>query len=532
MTRRHFSKREQFLSAATAGVAAVAALGVRDFLQSKHSILRNYPVIGHARYALEAMRPEIQQYFIERDDDGKPFDRNTRTMIYRRAKGISADDAYGTERNVTAAGYDHILHSVSPLEPMQSPPRVRLGGPDCKKPYDIAILNISSMSFGSLSGNAILAMNHGAKHGGFAQETGEGGLSKYHLEYGADVIWEFGSGYFGCRTKEGHFDPDIFPEKARRPEIKGVAVKLSQGAKPGIGGVLPASKITQEIAQARGVPLGQDCVSPAAHSAFSTPVELMQFVARLRDLSGGKPVGLKLCVGHRREVLAMCKAMRETGISPDWIMVDGSEGGTGAAPLEFEDHVGTPLTEGLVVVHNALVGAGLRDRVAIGCAGKISGGNDIVRRIALGADFCSSARAMMMATGCIQAQRCNTNTCPSGVATQDPRRSRAVVVSDKGPRVMRYQQATVQSAMRLLASMGLSSFDDLGPEHVLRRLDPARVVTYADLYAWLEEGELLTGAHDDSWAQDWNDCDAYHFRGAHPSSQPHRHHHDRTILAP
>lgn len=512
------------LAATAIGTAAVAALGARDLLQRKHSILRIYPVIGRARWAFEAIRPEIQQYFIERDTDGRPFDRSTRTMIYQRAKGLSADDAYGTENDITGAGYDHILHASSPLEPMRTPPRVRLGGPDCTQPYDTAMLNVSSMSFGSLSANAVMAMNYGAKHGGFAQETGEGGLSKYHLRYGADIIWEFGSGYFGCRTSDGRFNPDEFSEKAATPEVKGILIKLSQGAKPGVGGVLPAAKITPEIAEARDVPLGKDCVSPAAHSAFSSPVEMMHFVARLRELSGGKPVGIKLCVGERSEVLSMCKGMLETGITPDWISVDGAEGGTGAAPLEFEDHVGTPLSDALVIVHNALVGTGLRESVALGCSGKIAGGNDIIRKIALGADFCNAARPMMMATGCIQAQRCNTNTCPSGVATQDPRRSRAVVVEDKGPRVMRYQQATVRSAMELLASMGLESFDDLGPHHVLRRIDPARVLTYEDLYTWLDEGELLHGTEHTAWARDWDIADAHRFQGARPSLQRHRKH--------
>ncbi|ANS78133.1 Ferredoxin-dependent glutamate synthase [Serinicoccus hydrothermalis] len=501
--------------------AAVAALAARDLLQRKHSILRNYPVIGHARYALEAIRPEIQQYFIERNYDGRPFDRDTRTMIYQRAKGLTSEEAFGTERDIMQAGYDHLLHTANPLEPMSDPPRVRLGGPDCTRPYDIALLNVSSMSFGALSGNAIMAMNYGARHGGFAQETGEGGLSKYHLAHGADIIWEFGSGYFGCRTEDGGFDADTFAEKAAKPEVKGILIKLSQGAKPGIGGVLPGSKVTAEIASARDVPEREDCVSPAAHSAFSTPIELMQFVRRLRELSDGKPIGFKMCVGDRVEVLAMCKAMIQTGITPDWITVDGAEGGTGAAPLEFVDHVGTPLTEGLVVVHNALVGTGLRDKVRIGCAGKISGGNDIVRRIALGADFCNSARAMMMATGCIQAQTCNTNTCPVGVATQDPRRARAVVVSDKGPRVQRYQEATVKSAMRLLASMGLKSFSDLGPQHVVRRIDPARSMTYEELFTWLEEGELLEGSEDEIWARDFERADPEHFRS--PTHRPHRH---------
>lgn len=511
--------------AATAiGTAAVAALGVRDLLQRRHSILRIYPVVGHARWAAEAIRPEIQQYFIESNTDGRPFDRDARTMIYRRAKGLGSDDAYGTQNDITSAGYDHILHASSPLEPMTTPPRVRLGGPDCTHPYDTSMLNISSMSFGSLSANAVMAMNYGAKEGGFAQETGEGGLSKYHLTYGADIIWEFGSGYFGCRTPEGRFDPDEYARKANKPEVKGTLIKLSQGAKPGVGGVLPAAKITPEIAAARDVAQGEDCVSPAAHTAFSTPVEMMHFIARLRELSGGKPVGFKLCVGDRAEVLSMCKAMLETGITPDWISVDGAEGGTGAAPLELEDHVGTPLSDGLVVIQNALVGTGLRERIAIGCSGKIAGGNDIIRRVALGADFCNAARPMMMATGCIQAQRCNTNTCPSGVATQDPRRSRAVVVEDKGPRVMRFQQETVRSALQLLASMGLQSFDDLGPDHVLRRIDPARVVTYGELYTWLDEGELLSGTSDSVWARDWEIADAHRFLGARPSHQRHRTH--------
>lgn len=525
MSSPRTSRSRSKITVGAIGAAAVAALGARDLLQRKHSILRIYPIVGRARWAFEAIRPEIQQYFIERDTDGRPFDRDTRTMIYQRAKGLSAEDSYGTENDITSAGYDHILHATSPLEPMSTPPRVRLGGPDCTQPYDTAMLNISSMSFGALSGNAVMAMNYGAKHGGFAQETGEGGLSKYHLTYGADIIWEFGSGYFGCRTSDGDFDPEEFSEKASRTEVKGILVKLSQGAKPGIGGVLPASKITPEIAAARDVPQGQDCVSPAAHSAFTDPVQMMDFVARLRELSGGKPIGLKLCVGDRSEFLSMCKAMLKTGITPDWIAVDGAEGGTGAAPLEFEDHVGTPLNEGLVIVHNALVGTGLRDKVALGCSGKIAGGNDMIRKIALGADFCNAARPMMMATGCIQAQRCNTNTCPSGVATQDPRRSRAVVVEDKGPRVTRYQQATVRSAMELLASMGLESFADLGPHHVLRRIDPARVMTYEDLYIWLEDGELLRGTEHPDWARDWDIADAQRFHGARPSRRRRGTHH-------
>ncbi len=508
-------------TAAVTALGGVAAVAVWDLVQRKHALLRNYPVIGHARYALEAIRPEIQQYFIERDYDGRPFDRDTRSMIYQRAKGLGSEKAFGTERDISQAGYEHLLHSVAPVERMSEPPRVRLGGPDCAQPFATAILNVSSMSFGALSANAVRAMNLGAATGHFTQETGEGGLTKYHLEHGADIIWEIGSGYFGCRTHHGHFDPDQFADKAATPEVKGILVKLSQGAKPGIGGVLPGPKVTEEIAAARGVPQGEDCISPAAHSAFSTPVELMEFVARLRHLSSGKPIGLKFCVGSPTEVLSMCKAMLETGISPDWITVDGAEGGTGAAPLEYEDHVGTPLTEGLVIVQNALVGAGLRDRMALGASGKVTGGSDIIRRAAAGADFTNAARAMMMATGCIQSLECNKNTCPVGVATQNPRRQRALVVSDKGPRVAAYQKATVESATKILASMGLRSFDELGPQHVIRRIDPSRVMSYEDLYDWLEDGELVNGTAHEVWARHWSRADASSFS---VSTARHRHH--------
>jgi glutamate synthase domain-containing protein 2 len=342
-------------------VAAIAAVGIYDLVQRKHSVLRNYPVLGHMRFLLEALRPEMQQYFVERNFDGRPFDRDVRSLIYERAKGTAAESAFGTERDIDQVGYEYLVHSATPADPPDEPFRVRIGGPDCARPYDMALLNVSAMSFGALSANALRALNNGARKGRFAHDTGEGGLTPYHLG-GADVVWEIGSGYFGARTKDGAFDPDQFADKAAHDLVKCISIKLSQGAKPGIGGVLPAAKVSEEIAGYRGVPVGQKCVSPAAHSAFHTPRELIMFVARLRELAGRKPVGFKLCVGSRVDVLATCKAMLAEGVTPDFIIVDGAEGGTAAAPLEYEDNVGLPLTDGLMIVHNALVGTGLRDR--------------------------------------------------------------------------------------------------------------------------------------------------------------------------
>ena len=484
---------------------AVALVGVYDLAQRRHSILRNYPILGHARFALEAIRPELQQYFIERNYDGRPFDRDTRTSIYERAKGIKDEQAYGTERDVREPGYEWLLQSIHSFDPPEELPRVTVGGPDCSQPYEMALLNVSAMSFGALSGEALTALNQGAAKGGFAHDTGEGGLTKYHLN-GGDVVWEIGTGYFGARTKDGGFDHKQFREKASHEAVKCVSLKLSQGAKPGIGGVLPGAKVTKEIADARSVPQGQTCVSPPGHKVFSTPRELIRFIAEMRELAGGKPTGFKLCIGARHELLAICKAMIEEGTAPDFITVDGSEGGTGAAPGEYEDHMGTPLTEGLMMLHNALVGCGLRDRVRIGCSGKIATGSDIVKRLAMGADYTNAARAMMMAVGCLQSQRCHTNECPVGVATQDPKRSRALDVPDKTERVYRYQHAVVAEATRLIASMGLHSPGEVGPHHLVRRVDHVTSRSYAELYDWLEPGQLL---HEppESWQADWARAD-------------------------
>jgi glutamate synthase domain-containing protein 2 len=485
-------------------------LGVHDIVQRKHSILRNFPVVGHMRFLLEDIRPELQQYFIERNYDGRPYDRDTRTVIYERAKGIHGEQAFGTERDVNEVGYEYIVHSTAPLEPPDEQPRVRIGGPDCTQPYDMALLNVSAMSFGALSANALRALNAGAKAGGFAHDTGEGGLTKYHLEGGGDLIWEVGSGYFGTRTKDGDFDPNMFADKSSNPQVKCVSLKLSQGAKPGIGGVLPAAKVSKEIADARGVPQGEKCVSPAAHKVFHTPRELVLFIAHMRELAGGKPTGFKMCVGSRSELLAICKAMVAENITPDFIVVDGSEGGTGAAPLEFEDHVGVPLTDGLIMMHNALVGTGLRDRIKLGASGKVSTGIDVVKRIAQGADYTNAARAMMMAVGCIQAQMCHTNKCPVGVATQDPKRARALDVPDKTQRVTRFQQATVAQAQQLIASMGLTGPHELTPSMLHRRIDHTTTKTYNDLYDWLAPHELLSDPPED-WAVDWKAADPDRF---------------------
>ncbi|MFF4652194.1 FMN-binding glutamate synthase family protein [Streptomyces sp. NPDC001380] len=495
---------------AAAPLTLLGLLGARDLVQRRHAVLRNYPVIGHARFLLERIRPEIQQYFVERNFDGRPFDRDVRSIVYERAKGTDAEQPYGTERDVNQPGYEFLIPSMAPRPVPRTPPRVRIGGPDCSRPYDMALLNVSAMSFGSLSSNAILALNGGAAAGGFAHDTGEGGLSEYHLRPGGDLVWEIGTGYFGCRTRDGDFDPAEFADKAAHDHVKCVSLKLSQGAKPGIGGVLPGAKVNAEIARVRDVPEGRTVVSPPYHRVFSTPRELVRFIARMRELSGGKPTGFTLCPGSRRQFLAVCKAMPEEGTAPDFVIVDGAEGGTGAAPLEFADHVGAPLTEGLLTVHNALVGAGLRDRVRIGASGKVATGADLVKRLVQGADCANAARAMMFAVGCIQAQRCHTNTCPTGVTTQDPRRARALDVGDKTERVRRLQEATVAGALQIMASMGVADPSQLRPRMLHRRIDPFTERSYEELWTWLAPGQLLAEPPE-SWAADWHAADPDRF---------------------
>jgi len=502
-------------------VGAVVTLGLYDMVQTRHAVRRNYPVLGKLRYIFESVRPELQQYFVESNSSGRPFSREMRSLAYRRAKNVIDTHPFGTERDLYETGYEWFNPSLVAKVPSSDPPRVRIGGEDCKQPYDAALLNISAMSYGSLSKNATRALNRGAKLGGFAQNTGEGGLSPYHLE-GGDLIWQVGTGYFGCRDARGDFSPDDFARRASLESVKMIEIKLSQGAKPGHGGMLPASKVTEEVAEIRSVPLGQDVLSPPTHSAFTTPIELCRFIGELRQLSGGKPIGFKLCVGKRREFLALCKAMLETGVRPDFITVDGGEGGTGAAPLEFSNVLGSPLREGLIFVHNALTGIGVRESVRVIASGRIISGFDMAHKIAIGADLCYSARAMMFALGCIQAQKCNTNDCPTGVATQDKSLSRGLVVSDKGPRVWNLQRNTVQAFSELIGATGLEHPSQLRPWHVHRRIGPTQVKHYGDIYEYLAPGSLLQEPLPESFARAWNSASAHSFDSTADTPQPAR----------
>lgn len=476
--------------------ATLSAVGAVDMTQTRHAVLRNYPIAGHFRYLFEAVRPELRQYFFESNQDGRPFSRERRSMVYDRAKDIEGVLAFGTERDVYDRSHGWVNHSVCPQPHHPDDLRVLIGGPDCKQPYSASLFNISAMSFGSLSANAILALNKGAKAGNFYHDTGEGSVSRYHRQGGGDLVWELGSGYFGCRTDNGTFDAEKFKKQAADPQIKMIEIKMSQGAKPGHGGVLPGSKVTEEIAEARGIPLGKECISPACHSAFSTPLELLDFIRQLRDLSGGKPVGFKLCIGHRWEFMAIVKAMLETGIKPDFIVVDGAEGGTGAAPVEFANHLGTPLRQGLLFVHNCLIGAGLREDIKIGASGKLISAFDIAGTMALGADWVNSARGFMFAVGCIQSQSCHTNKCPTGVATQDQKRQKALHVPSKAERVANFHRNTMKSLVEFTAASGLSQPCDFKPEHFFLRAGQREIMPASAALTWLKPGALLDETHD------------------------------------
>lgn len=507
---------------------ALFVVGCLDYRQTHHAVLRNYPVTGHLRFMLEYIRPEIRQYFLESDEENLPFSRNQRAMVYSRAKRQNDKRGFGTIKPVYEQGSEWIVHSAVPRHVDPKDCRVQIGGPQCLQPYSASVFNISAMSFGSLSPNAIRALNRGAHMGGFAHDTGEGSISAYHREHGGDLIWEIGSGYFGCRNSAGRFDPDKFAEQVQSPQVKMVEIKLSQGAKPGHGGVLPAAKVTSEIAATRGVPLGQDCVSPARHSEFSTPLELVDFIRRLRELSGGKPVGFKLCIGQPWEWFGIVKAMLQADVWPDFIVVDGSEGGTGAAPVEFSDHMGMPMREGLRLVHNTLVGVGKREQVRIGVSGKIISAFDIARAIALGADWCNSARGFMFALGCIQSRSCHTDHCPTGVATQDPDRQRALVVPDKATRVKNFHELTVEALAELTGAAGLAHPNQIAPDYLMVRDAQGRAVSLASQLPTLEAGALLDDAKlaalPEPFRSEWAAADAAHFerrarpRGDKPAS--------------
>ena len=483
--------------------AALTALGFHDLVQQNHSVLRNYPISAHLRFLLEQIRPEMRQYFFESEKDGMPFSRDTRAVIYQRAKMVLDKRPFGTQEDVYREGYEWMHHSMAARPRGDGTFRITIGGPDCTKPYSASVFNISAMSFGALSPNAVRALNAGARKGGFAQDTGEGGVSPYHRENGGDLIWEIGSGYFGCRNPDGSFNPQEFARVAADEQIKMVELKMSQGAKPGHGGVLPAAKVSEEISKIRGVPMGQDCISPASHRAFSTPLGMMAFIGEMRRLSGGKPAGFKLCVGHPWEFLAICKAMRESGIYPDFIVVDGKEGGTGAAPLEFMDHLGMPMREGVNFVHNALVGINARDRIRIGAAGKIATAFDVARAMSIGADWCNSARGFMFALGCIQSLSCHTDHCPTGVTSQDPARYRALVVPHKAERVYNYHRATLMELAELLAAAGLDHPQEIRPLHFSQRISTTDVASFTRLYPELRPGELLEGTNDRRFREAW-----------------------------
>jgi glutamate synthase domain-containing protein 2 len=482
---------------------ALTLVGIRDMFQKRHAVLRNYPISAHLRFFFESIRPEMRQYFFESEKDGTPFSRDARALVYQRAKIDLDKRPFGTQFNVYQEGYEWVSHSMVPKPIATEKFRITVGGPDCTKPYSASVFNISAMSFGSLSANAIRALNGGAKKGNFAHDTGEGGVSPYHREVGGDLIWEIGSGYFSCRTRDAMFDPEKFTRIANEDQVKMIEIKISQGAKPGHGGVLPAAKVTKEIAEIRGIELGEDCISPPKHSAFSTPIEMMQFIAKLRELSNGKPIGFKLCVGHPWEFLSICKAMLETKIHPDFIVVDGKEGGTGAAPLEFMDHLGMPMREGVNFVHNALVGIGVRDRIRIGTSGKIATAFDMARAMSLGADWCNSARGFMFSLGCIQSLSCHTDKCPTGVATQDKVRGRALYVPDKTERVYNFHHYTLHALAELTAAAGFSHPNEMRPIHFSRRVSNSEVMSFERLYPSLRAGELLEGTSDPRYKDAW-----------------------------
>lgn len=490
--------------------AGFAALGVWDMAQTRSTLRRNYPILAHFRYGLESIGPEMRQYFIESDTAEVPYSRQQRALIYQRAKSVNDTRPFGTQQDVYGSEYEWINHSMMPTEIPSEDFRIRIGAQSAQ-PYDASVFNISAMSFGSLSANAIRALNDGARRGGFYHDTGEGSISPYHREHGGDLVWEIGSGYFGCRDDDGGFSEEHFAANARDPQVKMIELKLSQGAKPGHGGVLPAAKVSAEIAATRGVRQGVECVSPARHSAFSTPIGLLQFIARMRELSGGKPVGFKLAIGHPWEWFAIAKAMHETGILPDFIVVDGGEGGTGAAPAEFIDHVGVPMHEALMLVHNTLVGLDLRDRIRIGAAGRIASAFDIARTLAMGADWCNAARGFMFALGCIQAQSCHTDRCPTGIATQDPSRWTKLDVPDKATRVHQFHRNTLKALREMLCAAGLEHPSELGPEHILRRVSPFEVRSLGALYSFIAPGALLDGSVDHAvfreyWAESRSDA--------------------------
>jgi glutamate synthase domain-containing protein 2 len=496
------------------GFLGLVLLGLYDLVQPRHTLWRNFPIIGRIRWVAEELRPFFRAYMVESETEGRPFNHEDRAMVYRRAKNVSSVEPFGSHLDIDKPGYEWLSHSIAAKHPEDTNPRVMVGAPGTALPYSASVFNISAMSFGSLGAPAIEALSKGAAKGGFYHDTGEGGVSKYHRKGGADLVWELGSGYFGCRAEDGGFDPAQFEDVARDDQVKMIELKLSQGAKPGHGGVLPGAKVTKEIAEARGIPIGQTCFSPPSHSAFSTPIEMMEFVAKLRELSGGKPVGLKFCVGNRWEVLAMCKAMLETGIRADFMVVDGAEGGTGAAPAEFLDHVGAPLRQGLVLTRNALVGAGLKDDVKLACSGKQLSAFSLAASMALGADWVNTARGFMFSLGCIQSLNCHNNTCPTGIATSKAGLQRGLVVPDKADRVYHFHKNTVAALMEVVGAAGVEHPSELTPRHIMHRVTADIAKPASRAYELLKPGALIDGAEHTHLATEWAMAQASSFAAA------------------
>jgi glutamate synthase domain-containing protein 2 len=490
---------------------AGAIVGTYDLIQTKHSLLRNYPLQAHLRYFAEEVRPELMQYFVEKDTDGRPYDRNHRSIVYQRSKDVLDEKPFGTQLDVYKSEYEWLSHSIAPKPKATEQFRVNIGGKDCKQTYSASLLNISAMSFGALGSNAIMSLNRGAKLGNFYHDTGEGGCSKYHRKEGGDLVWEIGSGYFGCRNEDGSFNEDKFRDTAQIDNIKMVEIKVSQGAKAGHGGILPGPKVSKEIAEARGIPEGVDCISPSFHTAFSSPKGLLEFTAKLRDLSGGKPAGFKMCIGKPVEFMSICKAMVETDIYPDFIVIDGGEGGTGAGPIEFVDHMGSPLIDGLIFAQNVLVGSGVRDKLKLAASAKITSAFEMARVLALGADWCNAARAFMFSIGCIQALRCQTNTCPVGVTTQNKRRQRGLVVTDKSQRVYNYHRNTLDDLAQVVAACGLEKPSELTPQLLCHRTSALHHKTYKDLFDWCTPNVFQENGAKSWYSERWSEANADSF---------------------
>lgn len=456
-------------------------LAVYNTRKSSHTLLRNFPVLAYARYFFESIRPEMRQYFGESDLDGRPFNRRQRSIVYQRAKNVKQTVPFGMQDDPGKPGHEWVAHSTFPVRVADKDLRVRIGNSQCRQPYEASILNIGAMSYGALSKTAIRSLNEGASLGGFAHNTGEGGISDYHMS-GGDLVWQIGTGYFGCRDTEGRFFPELFQVTAGRESVKMIELKLSQGAKPGHGGILPAGKNTEEIASIRNVEPHTTVYSPPAHSAFSNAVELVQFIGFLRELSGGKPVGFKICIGDKQEFVDICNAMVVTRIVPDFITVDGSEGGTGAAPLEFTDHMGMPLHDALSFVTQTLEIFNLKKEIRIIAAGRILTAFDLLKALSLGADACYSARGMMMSMGCIQALKCDSGECPVGIATQNPSLYKGLNVSDKRARVASFHRNTVHAVVEMMEACGFRTLEEIDPSRFFRKVDALHTRSFREIY--------------------------------------------------